>query len=164
MSSPSLQPDHRATLWNNVLDADMNVYYWTLKCDAAVKWDKILKTTVALAASGTAIASLSIWQRFPLGWQLVSVAACIASIIHSIYFPSDRLTKISGLLATWKEISIDYELLWEGFSGMEPVNSWKAFEEIKRREKSLDESQFPVDKELREQAFQHVLTKRGLHE
>lgn len=146
-----------------MLDAEMNIWYWTLKCGRYTKWDNRLQTTVALAASGTAIASLSIWATHPVAWQCVSVSACVASVIHSKYFSSDRLAKISGLVATWKEVAIDYELLWEKYDGnLSSSEAWQEFEATKRRERTIDESQFPVDEKLREKAVQHVLEARGL--
>src|SRR5437660_9165072 len=139
----------------------MNVYYWTFKCSRYNKWDRYLKAVVALTASGTAVASLSIWQSHPVSWQCVAVTAGVASVIHSIYFPSDRLTKISGLVATWKELAIDYDLLWEKYDGdLSSAESWEQFESTKRRERTIDESQFPIDAKLRDRAFQEVCLKR----
>jgi hypothetical protein len=164
MSSATLQPgpDHRKAVWDNTLDADMNVCYWTIKCSRSVRWDHWLKTIVALTASGTAIASLSIWAKHPLAWQCVAVIACVASVFHSQHFPPERLAKLSELVATWKEVSIDYELLWERYDEIDSATSWTEFESIKRRERAIDESQFSVDYKLREKAAAHVLRKRGL--
>jgi hypothetical protein len=39
---------------------------------------------------------------------------------------------------------------------------WEQFEGTKRRERTIDESQFPIDHKLRQRAFQEVLNKRGL--
>jgi len=162
MGSASGLSDRRLTVWNTMLDADMNLCYWTLKCNRSVRWDQGLKTLVALTASGTAIAALSVWARYPIVWQVISVVACVASVIHSVYFPSEKLTRISGLVATWKELSIDYELLWQKYDQLSSSEAWKEFEATKRRERTIDESQFPVDNKLREKAVQHVLRKRGL--
>lgn len=141
----------------------MNVCYWKYKCSRYNKWDRRLKTFVALTASGTAIASLSIWAKHPAYWQAVAVSACIASVIHSQYFSSDRLAKISGLVATWSEVAADYDLLWEKYDGdLISPESWEQFESTKRRERTIDESQFPIDEKLREKAFQEVRAKRGL--
>jgi hypothetical protein len=148
-----------------MLDADMNVGYWTLRCERALKWNQRLKILVAITASGTALASLSIWTRYPLAWQGVSVIAGLAAVFHSVYLPPERLTKLSGLVATWKEILIDYELLWHRDVSVVSPEVWEEFEVTKRREKSVlkDESDFPVDGKLRTKAFKQVLVKRGLH-
>lgn len=149
--------------WKSLLTAEMNVCYWTFKCSVYNKWDKRLKAFVALTASGTAVASLSIWARHPVYWQIIAVSAGAASVIHSIYFSSDRLAKISGLVATWKELAIDHDLLWEKTDGdLGSAELWEQFEGTKRRERTIDESQFPIDEKLRQKAFQEVLSKRGL--
>jgi hypothetical protein len=164
MGAPTLELDHRTTCWKSLLTAEMNVCYWTLMCSGYNKWDKRLKTFVALTASGTAIASLSIWASHPVYWQVVAICAGAASVIHSTYFPSDRLALISGLVATWKELAIDYVLLWEKNDGdLRSAESWEQFEMTKRRERTIDESQFPIDQKLRRLAFQEVMTKRGLN-
>ena len=107
----------------------MNVCYWAFKCSAYNKWDKRLKTFVALTASGTAVASLSIWASHPVYWQIVAVSAAVVSVIHSTYFSSGALSKISGLVATWKELAIDYDLLWEKNDGdLSSAELWEQFE------------------------------------
>ena len=163
MSAPIPQIEHRTACWKSLLTAEMNVCYWTYKCGTYNKWDRLLKTFVALTASGTAIASLSIWATHPALWQGVAVSACIASVVHAQYYSSDRLAKMSALVATWREIAADYDLLWEKYDGDLPSSeSWEQFESTKRRERTIDESQFPIDQKLREKAHQEVLTKRGL--
>lgn len=161
MSLPALQPDHRTAVWNAMLDANMNVCYWTLIRNHAIAWDRRLKTTIALT-SGTAVASLSVWTRLPHAWQFVSLLTFIATVIQTHYFSSETLRDISGLVATWRELAIDYDLLWEKFDDLSTSESWKEYETTKRRERSIDESGFKVDEKLREQAFQQVLRKRGL--
>ncbi len=163
MSATVTQIDHRTSCWKSLLTAEMNVCYWTYQCSDYNKWDKRLKTFVALTASGTAIASLSIWATYPAIWQIVAVAACVASVIHAQYYSSDRLAKISGLVATWKELAADYDLVWEKYDGeLVSTESWEQFEGVKRRERTIDESQFTIDNKLRERAHQEVLAKRGL--
>jgi hypothetical protein len=68
-----------------------------------------------------------------------------------------------GLIATWKEVSIDYGLLWEKDARLADNGTWDEFEALKRREKTIDESEFPKTKsKLLEKAFHHVCRKRGL--
>ena len=52
----SHQSSHREALWNALLDADLNVCYWTCISDRYTKWDQCLKLIVALSASGTVAA------------------------------------------------------------------------------------------------------------
>ena len=163
MSAPTLQPDHRTACWKSLLTAEMNVFIWTCKCRFYNKCDTALKTIVALTASGTAVASLSIWATHPRSWQAIAVCTGIASVIQAHYFSSDRLAKLSALVADWKNIAIDYGLLWEKCDGdLSSPESWDKFESTKRRELTIDESKFSVSERLRKRAFREVCTTRGL--
>jgi hypothetical protein len=163
VSTPRIQSDHSRVLWDSMLDADMNVLYWTYKCAREQLWTKTLKIIVLLTTSGAAVASLSIWKSYPTVWQLIATSAFIASVINQACFPPDRVAKLSGLIATWKELSIDYGLLWEKGVTLADTGGWDEFEAIKRREKTIDESEFPkIKSKLLEEAFRQVCRKRGL--
>jgi hypothetical protein len=163
MSAPELQSDHSRALWDSMLDAEMNVLYWTYRCAREQQWTKTLKIIVLVTASGTALASLSVWTSYPTVWQFIAASAFIASVISQACFPPERLAKLSGLIATWKEVSIDYGLLWEKDARLADNGTWDEFEALKRREKTIDESEFPKTKsKLLEKAFHHVCRKRGL--
>jgi hypothetical protein len=162
MSSSVNQPHHRTALWNALLDADMNVCYWTWISDRCTRCDQWLKFIIALAASGT-VAAWGIWSQYPAAWKVLSAVACIASVSHPVFFSSERLKRISGLVATWKEVYTDYDLLWEQDSELSSMDSWKRFEVTKLREGSIDETTLPKKKKLIDKAYEQVCRKRGLH-
>ncbi len=155
------QPDHRTMLWNTMLTAEMNVCYWTWVSDRCTKWDNIIKSVIALTASGT-VAAWSIWSAYPQAWKVLSAVAAVASVAHPIFFSSERLKRISGLVATWKEICTRYELLWEKDECLGSKDSWKEFEETKCREGAIDETTLPKKNRLIQKAYEHVIRKRGL--
>ncbi|PYU54078.1 MAG: hypothetical protein DMG56_27720 [Acidobacteria bacterium] len=68
----------------------------------------------------------------------------------------------SELVATWKELFIDYELLWYEDGTLQSDASWTAFGSIKHREGKIDETRLPKWKGLIEKAYRHVLEKRRL--
>jgi hypothetical protein len=156
MSSSVKKADHRDA------HADLNVGYWTCISDRCTKWDQWLKFIVALTASGT-VAAWGIWAQYPTIWKALSATACIAAVGHPIFFPSERLKRISGLVARWKEIFITYELLWEQDSELSQSDSWKRFQAAKVRESSLDETTLPKSNKLIEKTFDQVCRKRGIH-
>ncbi len=94
-----------------MLDAEMNHCYWDLVSARYARWDRNLKFFVAFAASG-AVAGWSIWSRYPGGWKVFSALSAVAAVAHPFFFSSDSLKRMSELVATWKEVFIDYELLW----------------------------------------------------
>jgi hypothetical protein len=156
------EPDHREVLWNALLDAEMNVCYWNWISDRSAQWDERLKFLIALAASGT-VAAWGIWSRYPSAWKFLSAVACVASIGHPFFFSSEKLKRISGLVGTWKEVCINYDLLWEQDSDLATTDSWNQFETTKRRESSIDETSLPKKPKLIRKAYEHVRRKRGLH-
>jgi hypothetical protein len=83
-------------------------------------------------------------------------------VAHPFFFSSDALKRISELVATWKEVFIDYELLWYRDGELQSAEAWSEFEAIKHREAQIDETRLPGSKRLLEKAFRHVLQKRGL--
>ena len=154
------QLDHRVILWKTLLTAEMNVCYWTWISDRCTTWDNRLKYLIAVAASGT-VAAWGIWARYPASWKTLSACAALAALAHPIFFSSERLKRISGLVATWKEISTSYELLWEKDEYLASAESWHRFEATKHREANIDETSLPKKAKLIEKAYQHVLLKRG---
>src|SRR5712692_6290908 len=161
MTSSVNHTDHRTAVWNAVLDADMNVCYWTWISDGCTRWDQWLKFIIALTASGT-VAAWGIWSQHPAAWKVLSAAACVASVSHPIFFPSERLKRISGLVATWKEVYTNYELLWEQDSELITTDSWTRFEATQLREGSIDETALPKKSKLIQRAYERVCRKRGL--
>jgi hypothetical protein len=158
---PTPQLDRRTALWDSMLDAEMNVCYWNLLSARYTNWDKYLKIVIALAASGT-VAGWSIWSQYPVAWKIFSAVACLASLIHPYICSADVLKRTSELVATWKEVSIDYELLWYEDGALQSDKSRSEFEDIKRRESKIDETRLPRSPKLLEKAFCQVLEKRRL--
>ncbi len=158
----STNQTHRLALWDSMLDADMNVYYWEALCQRFVSRDRWLKFIISLTSSGTAIAAWAIWSRYPAVWKIITGASCVLSIYHSNFFPSERISKVSGLFATWREIRIKYQLQWEKDPNVCQPGSWDEFEATKQRESQIDESIVPRDEKLRTKAYQCVLKARGL--
>jgi len=144
-----------------MLDAEMNQYFWDLISTRYARWDRNLKFFIAFAASG-AVAGWSIWSRYPGGWKVFSAVAAIAAVAHPFFLSSDVLKRLSELVATWKEVFVDYELLWLRDGQLQSAEVWSEFETIKHREARIDETRLPRSKRLLEKAVSRVLKKRGL--
>lgn len=162
MNDQVIEQSHRVTLWEAMLDAEMNVLYWDFLCRRFTNWDRWLKFIIALTSSGTAIAAWSLWAQHPATWKIVTGASCVISVYHSFFFHSERITKVSSLVATWKEVKIKYQLLWEENPALDSKEAWDSFESTKLREAQIDESVVPKDEKLLQMVYQQVLTARGL--
>lgn len=155
-------PNNRNALWNSLLDADMNVFYWAMVSGRYGTWDKLIKIVVAVAASG-AVAAWGVWSRHPEAWKIFSGVACIASIGQTVFCSPERLQRMAGLVATWKELRIDYELLWQSDSALQSRSSWDEFQAARRREAKVDETGLPTNDKLIRKAYDEVCRKRGLN-
>src|SRR4051794_3079990 len=95
--------ERRNALWNALLDAEMNTIYWTLMSRRYSQWDKYFKIGIAMATSGT-VAAWGIWSAYPLGWKVLSAAACVSSIIHPFICNNEQLKRMTRLVTEWKEL------------------------------------------------------------
>lgn len=161
MGASASEIDRRKALWDSMLDAEMNQCYWEILSARYSTWDRYLKFFIAFAASG-AVAGWGIWSQYPGGWKVFSAVAAIAAVAHPFFVSSEALKRMSELVATWKEVFIDYELLWYKDGQLQSTEAWSEFETIKHREAHIDETRLPGSKRLLEKAFSHVLKKRGL--
>jgi hypothetical protein len=149
-------------LWDTLLDAEMNSYYWAKISRRFLRNARWLKFTVAITSSGTAIAALSIWQTHPRTWQAVAVGSCVLSVYQSSIVPEDRIKKSAALAATWKELATRYNLLWMHDRNLSSQISVDDFSSMKIRESALDETEFTVNRKFLYQARDEVLKARGL--
>jgi hypothetical protein len=161
MNAPNPPLDRRTLLWDSMLDAEMNSCYWDLVSSRYATVDLCFKIIIAVAASGT-VAAWGIWSQYPGAWKTFSAVACLASLSHPYICSSERLKRTSKLVGTWKEVFVDYELLWYKDGDLQSPESYTKFGAIKRREGKIDETQLPKWKGMIEKAFRHVLEKRKL--
>jgi hypothetical protein len=161
MASLSNTAGHRVELWNSMLDAEMNVYYWQTISAQLAAYDRGLKFFVFLTSSGTAIAAWTVWASYPGVWKLITGLSSVLAIYHYFFFSAERLKKSVALVAAWKEFSVNYRLLWADDPDLIQVKLWKDFEGTKKREAHVDESQFKTDEKLLREAQAAVKNARG---
>lgn len=160
VSSP-ISSQRRTALWEAMLDAEMNVSFWTLMSQRYTRIDRAGKIVIALTSSGT-VAAWSLWEQYPAIWKILSALACITSILYPILWPAEQQKKISRLVGNWKQIGLKYQLLWEQDSELSTPEAWKQFEKARLSEGKIDETRAPVSKRLIRAAYSQVLRRRGL--
>lgn len=161
MSSPAPNSQRRVALWNAMLDADLNVCYWTLISNRYGKIDKACRAIIAISAS-TTVAAWSLWASFPLAWKTLSAVACLVAVLSPIIWPADQLKRMNNLVGSWKQIAIEYENLWDRDDELETPGAWKAFEKTREHQCKIDETRLPFSDKLRRKAQEEVRRKRGL--
>ena len=156
MSSPVAVPEHRATLWKALLVAEFNVCYWTLLARRETKIEMAVKGVSALSP---AVAAWTIWAHSPVILTMLSMAVPVGTWFHSI--TNDRLKRIASLVGSWKQIAIEYDLLWQFDSDLASPETWKRFEEATKLQAKTDETGLPIIDKLREKAFAQMMKNRG---
>jgi len=144
-----------------MLDAEMHEVYWGCEAQRYGARDRILAATVAIVSSGTAVA---LFTPYPYVAKFVASFASAISIIHATYYHTGRLKQVSTLAARWKEIAVDYRLLWTSlkFKKEDEATIWRDFERISNREMNIDESAFHVSERRKQWAQDQVCKSRGL--
>ncbi len=96
--------------------------------------------------------------------KILASAASIVSIVHATFYHTGRLKQVASLAARWKEIAIEYRLLWSNTKGKDAAETkiCSDYEAISRREKSIDESAFKAHQGRLKQAQDQVFISRGL--
>lgn len=158
--------EKQTEIWNSMLDAEMNEIYWTEEAQRHGSQDRGLKVLIALLSSGTTVALFVALSTHPGIGKATALLATGASLVHSTFFSTNRLKLVTGLAARWKEIAIEYRLIWAALEDESTVSAkvWKEFESVCRREKQIDESAFSVHKKRLLRAQTLVEERRNLHE
>lgn len=146
-----------------MLDAEMNDVYWHREAQRYGTQDRIVAVIAAILSSGTAVTLFSGLSAFPL---ISKCAACLAgavAIIHAKFYHSGRMKQLTTIATRWKEMAIDYKLLWSELEDEGEIDAkcWKEFEAISRREKSIDESTFTIHNRRLKAAQCQIYEARG---
>ena len=158
--------EKRTEMWNSMLDAEMNEIYWSDEAKRYGSFDRSLKLTIAVLSSGTTVALFSTFSSHPILVKVLALLVTVVSLVHSNFFSTNRLKLVTGLAARWKEIAIEYRLLWAELEDEEMVSAktWKEYETVCRREKQIDESAFTINRRRLENAQHLVITARRIYE
>jgi hypothetical protein len=154
--------ESRTTLWNELLDAEMNECLWKDIASNLAQTDRAIKVVIALASSGSAVAAWGIWSTHPQVWRAFAGIATVLAIIQTTMLTTDRLRKSSGLAASWAELANDYKALWRKDPDLKDPASCKRFEASQKRETTIDESQFRISLRQRFKAQKAVKKARGI--
>lgn len=162
MSSPALSSQRRQMLWDAMLDAEYNVFLWTILSERYTRFDDWFKIGIQFASGTTAIAAWSIWSHIPWAWKIITGTASIAAIVHPRICQSDRIQRMSQLVGTWKRIAVDCRRLWMQDSFLKDDNAWSQFQKIEDDSLKIDETRLPVSMKAKLRAAEQMLRSRGL--
>ena len=155
----------RKTIWDSMLDADLNERYWGHLSKRYYDRDKLAKIFLATMTSGT-VASWGFWSDIEILWKILSAVSALLAIALPILNWPKSIQSMVYLRQKWSQIKSDYELLWlDAKNANDNQEKFrKELKKIKTRENSLSqkESNLPNDQKLLKKCSQEVLISRGI--
>jgi hypothetical protein len=141
----------------------MNEVYWSCEAQRYGSRDRSLTVATAVLSSATVVA---LFSPFPPVGKVLAILASILSLVHATTFSKARVKQISGLASSYKELAIEFKLLWGQAQSTkaEDVKHWKEYEVLARREKKIDESAFHINNKRMKSAQAQVRRARGLED
>ncbi len=152
----------RTLAWDSMLTADLNQRYWGYLTRRFASQDKWVKIFVALFSSGTAVASWSVWNRYPLPWQCVSGAAAVLAVVSPFLKFSEDSTKAAEIRGKWARVLNLYEQLWATVDTDPEDSIRRQLSQVKESEAevSAQETGLPNDRALALRCYDEVIALR----
>lgn len=155
----------KKTIWDSMLDAEMNQRYWQSLSNRYYTREQRTKIFLAVMASGT-VASWGFWSQYELVWKILSSVSALVAIALPILNWPKMIENMGYLTEKWTRIRNDYELLWiDAKVDTTDVNKIKKeLKRIKNEESSLSQKEInlPNDSKLLLVCYEKVLSSRGL--
>lgn len=152
------------TIWDSLLDAEMNVRYWKKLTQRYSRRDKVMKIILAIISSGT-VAGWRLWQEYPSVWKTLSAMAALLAIAMPFLNYQKVIEITSDLSGKWWELRNEYEQHWISFKHNENQEELKKRHSLtKQKETPLveKEARIPEDKKLLLKCYDEVERQYGL--
>jgi len=155
----------KKVIWDSMLDADLNVRYWSYLSRRYYMRDKYSKIFLAAMSSGT-VASWHFWATVPGVWKGLSAFSALTAIALPIINWSKMIENMVRLKQQWVDIKNDYEMLWISFKNKNKNDAdiEKEILRVKKKEveTSKEEYNLPNSKKLVYKCTDEVLKSRGI--
>jgi hypothetical protein len=150
-------------LWNSLLDAEMNVRYWSSMCHRYARYDTWSRIFLAVTSSST-VASWEFWAHAPSIWKALSGVSAILAIVLAVLDLPKKVSRMSVLVSRWKQSQVDYAILWQSDHNLNSAQSRSKYNAVKHKEvaNTADEQTLPYDKKLLDKCYDEVCAARGL--
>jgi len=145
-----------------MLDAEMNVRYWTAICHRYSRYDIRSRIFLAITSSST-VASWGLWAQWPLLWKGLSGASAVIAIVLTVIDLPKKVSRISVLVARWKQSQVEYQLLWHSDRALSSSQSKSKYNNCKHREiaNTSEEQTLPRDEKLLKKCYDDVYRAHG---
>ena len=144
-------------LWNSLLDAEMNVRYWSVICHRYSRYDVWSRAFLAITSSST-VASWEFWSQLPWLWKSLSAVSALVAIILSVVDLPKRISRVSVLVARWKHSEVEYQLLWQNDRALSSPQAKSKYRVCKNKEidTKAHEQTLPRDQKLLKRCYDEV--------
>lgn len=149
------------TIWESMLDADMNERYWTYISRKYFSRDRFIKIFLAIMTSGV-VASWNFWADIHIIWKILSAIAALTAIVSPIMKLEKSIENLSTIKGKWKEVLGDYEILWLSRKHKKENELIAEYGKIKEKEDKIDELNFPINKKYLLKMQDEVIKSRGI--
>src|SRR5689334_23321260 len=98
-------------LHDELRTARLNAKYYGVQLERLQRWNLFLEASVAVTASGSAVAGWSLWQSSvgkPL-WSLVAALAAICAIVKPLLRTSERIRQYQEVLSGYRILDVDLQ-------------------------------------------------------
>jgi hypothetical protein len=158
-----MSDEFEKTIWNAMLDAEMNVLYFEYLGNAYAKKDKCLKIFLAIISSGS-VASWTIVSGYDIIWKILTIVTALIATVYPFLGWNEQLRKISSIRSHWIEIFHDTESLWIEYSEKPSKRGLKDNLRIIKKDiaKVLVEEDFlSKNSNLQNKCYNEIRKKRG---
>ena len=161
-----MSSQQREDIWRGMLEAETNDCFWADEAKRYGAHARQLSIWTSILSSGTVVALLAVPAWHSISGKILAAIASIISIIHTTLYSPARLKQLGAITGEWKNMAIDYRLLWSEIESEEAPDAkqWNRFQALSRQEKEIDESGFSVSTKGFRAAQNQVKRKRGLNE
>lgn len=157
------------SLWNTLLDIDMNQRYYGHLCRRYARRELVLKIFVA-AASSTSIASWKLWSNtqgwcnWSTAWEILTGTSAVAAVAMPILNFSKTSQRAADLRGRYAALLVDYEGLWLQTKSLSEDALRRKYISVREKESELShlEADMPRDKDLILKCQEEVEKGRGL--
>jgi hypothetical protein len=145
-----------------MLDAEMNVRYWSAICHRYSKYDIGSRVFLAVTSSST-VAGWGFWAYRPEVWKTLSGVSALLAIVLTVVDLPKKVSRISVLVARWKQSQVEYELLWNSDRSLNSPQSKSKYNNCKHREiaNTSEEQTLPRDEKLLKKCYEDVYRAHG---
>ena len=132
-------------------------------CHRYARYDTSSRVFLAITSSST-VASWEFWAHLPSVWKTLSGLSALLAIVFAVLDLPKKVSRMSVLVARWKQSQVDYELLWRSDRSLNSAQSKSKYSSVKHKEvaNTSDEQTLPYDRALLKRCYDEVCSAHGL--